>query len=264
MESMPVVRNVTKEKIARGETIFSFSVRLVRGVEIASIAQTAGFESIYIDLEHSTFSIDTAGQICMACLALDVAPFVRVPGLDPHFIARVLDAGALGIIAPHIHSAEQARAVVRASKYPPVGARSLAGSLPQFRFRSWPAAAGAQALNDATMVIVMIESREGLDAAEEIAAVDGVDMLFIGTNDLTSTLGVPGELDHPLVREAYRRVANACATHGKALGVGGMSSRPDLMKHYIEQGARYVSVGTDMALLLGAAASKRQQLSVEG
>ena len=258
---MPVVRNVVKEKIARGEAVYSFSVRLVRGIEIASIAWSAGYDSIYIDLEHSTFALDTAGQICMACLALDVAPFVRVPSLEPHFIARVLDAGALGIIAPHLHSAEEARAVVRAAKYPPVGARSLAGSLPQFRFRSWPAATSAPALNEATTVVAMIESEAGLAAVEDIAAVDGIDILFIGTNDLCADLRVPGDLDHPLVREAYRRVAAACTVNDKALGVGGLSSRPDLIRHYVEQGARYVSAGTDLSLLLDAAASKRKQLA---
>jgi 4-hydroxy-2-oxoheptanedioate aldolase len=263
MDSPSAMRNSVKEKLARGEPVFSMSVRLVRSIEIASIALTAGFDSIYIDLEHSSFSLDTTGQICMACLPLGVAPFVRVPGGDPHVVARVLDAGALGIIAPHVHSADEARAIVRAAKYPPIGDRSLAGMLPQLEFRTLPTATASRQLNDATMVIVMIESNEGLAAVEEIAAVDGVDMLFIGTNDLCNALQVPGELDHELVRDAYRKTWEACRANGKALGVGGLSSRPDLVRRYTELGARYISAGTDISFLVGAAALKRQQMSLD-
>jgi 4-hydroxy-2-oxoheptanedioate aldolase len=264
MDSSSGLRNSVKDKFARGEPVFSMSVRLVRSIEIASIARTAGFDSIYIDLEHSSFSLDTTGQICMACLPLGVAPFVRVPGGDPHFVARVLDAGALGIIAPHLHSADEARAIVRAAKYPPVGDRSLAGMLPQLQFRTLPTATASRQLNDSTMVIAMIESKEGLAAVGEIAAVEGIDVLFIGTNDLCNSLGIPGELDHELVRAAYRKTWEACRASSKVLGVGGLSSRPDIVRRYLELGARYVSAGTDISFLAGAAALKRQQMSLDG
>lgn len=236
---------------------------MVRSIEIASIARTAGFDSIYIDLEHSSFSLDTAGQICTACLPIGIAPFVRVPSREPQFIGRVLDAGALGIIAPHLHTAEEAKAIVRAIKYPPVGDRSLAGMLPQLQFRTLPAAIATRQLNDATMVIAMIESHEGLKAVEAIAAVEGIDILFIGTNDLCSALGVPGELDHELIRAAYRKTWDACHAHGKTLGIGGLSSRPDIVRRYVQLGARYISAGTDISFLIGAATLKRQQMSLE-
>ena len=254
------LRNSVKDKLARNEPVYSMTVRLVRSIEIASIARTAGFDSIYIDLEHNGFSLDTAGQICLACLGLGVVPFVRVPSTEPHFIARVLDSGALGIIAPHLQSAEDAKAIVRAAKYPPLGDRSLAGMLPQLSYRTLPAAEANQQLNDATMIVAMIESPEGLAAVDEIAAVPGVDILFIGTNDLCSSFGVPGQLDHELVQDAYRRTLEACRTHGKVLGVGGLASRPDLIRKYVALGARYVSTGTDLAFLMGAAAQKRKEV----
>lgn len=252
--------NNVKRKLLNDEPVYSMTVRLVRSIEIASIARTAGFDTLYIDMEHNGFSIDTAGQICMACLGLGIAPFVRVPGTDPSFIARVLDSGALGIIAPHVQSADDARAVVRAAKYHPVGERSLAGMLPQLHYRTLPAHEANALLNDATMIVTMIESPEGLAAVEEIAAVPGVDILFIGANDLCSSLGIPGQLDHPLLQDAYRRTLEACRTHDKVLGVGGLASRPDLVKKYVSLGARYVSTGTDLSFLVGAATSKRQQL----
>ena len=255
-----MLRNDVKEKLARNEFVLSMTVRLVRTIEIATIARSAGFDSIYVDMEHSTFSLDTTGQICMACLAAGITPFVRIPSTAPDVISRVLDGGALGVIAPHIQTAEEAVSVVRAAKFPPLGDRSFTGSLPHFQFRTFPAAEMFEALNDATMVIVMIESEDAMEAVEEIAAVRGVDMLFIGTNDLCSSLGIPGQLDHPKIREAYARTIEACRTHGKHLGVGGLSAHPKLAAEFVKLGGRYVSTGTDLSFLLGAATARAKQL----
>ena len=127
------------------------------------MARTAGFDMIYIDLEHSTMTLDMTGQICLAALSVGIAPMVRVPANTPEYIQRVLDGGALGIIAPGVCSAEEARAVVRAAKYPPLGERGAGGALPHLEYRSFPAAEANAAVNDATMVIVQFESTEALD-----------------------------------------------------------------------------------------------------
>src|SRR5499427_10789824 len=103
------------------------TVRLVRSIEIAQIARTAGFDTLYVDVEHSSLSLETTGQICIAALAAEIAPFVRVPANTPEYISRVLDGGALGVIAPHVRSAAEARSVVAAAKYPPLGSRGLSG-----------------------------------------------------------------------------------------------------------------------------------------
>ena len=108
-----ILRNNVKEKLARDEVVASMTVRLIRTIEIARIARTAGFDSLYVDLEHSSFSLETCGQICMAAVEAGIAPFVRVPANTPDYIARVLEGGALGIIAPHVRSADEARAVVQ-------------------------------------------------------------------------------------------------------------------------------------------------------
>jgi len=255
-----LARNEVKEKLGRGELVVSMTARLVRTVEIATIAKTAGFDSLYIDVEHSSFSLDTTGQICMAALASGITPFVRVPSKEPHVISRVLDGGALGVIAPHIESAQDAANVVRAAKFPPLGDRSFSAGLPHLQFRNFPSAEVFEALNEATMVMVMIESSEALEAVEDIAAVAGVDMLFIGTNDLCASLGIPGQLDHERVRAAYARTLEACRKNGKHLGVGGLASRPELAAELIKSGARYVSTGTDLAFLLGAATAKAKQM----
>jgi 4-hydroxy-2-oxoheptanedioate aldolase len=255
-----ILRNTVKEKLKRDEVVASMTVRLVRGIEIAQIARTAGFDTLYVDVEHSSLSLETTGQICIAALAAGIAPFVRVPANTPEYISRVLDGGALGVIAPHVRSPAEAREVVRAAKFPPLGERSNPGQLAQLEFRSFPAAEVAAAMNDATMVIVQFESAAALDAAEAIMAVDGVDLALIGLNDLLADWGMPGQYDHPRVREAYARAIAACRKHGKHCGVGGLATRPDLVAELVRMGARYVSTGTDLAFLLGACSARAKQV----
>ena len=255
-----ILRNNVKTKLARDEVVASMTVRLVRGIEIARITRTAGFDTLYVDLEHSSFSLETCGQICMAAVEAGIAPFVRVPANTPDYISRVLEGGALGIIAPHVRSADEARAVVRAAKFSPLGERSNAGGLPHLHFRSFPAPEAYAALNEATMVIVQFESAAALDKTEEIVAVDGVDMVLVGLNDLLADWGIPGEYDHPTVREAYARTIAACRKQGKHCGVGGLATRPDLVADFVRMGARYVSTGTDLAFLLSACTARAKQV----
>jgi 4-hydroxy-2-oxoheptanedioate aldolase len=253
-----ILRNRVKDKLARGEVVASMTVRLVRGIEIARIAATAGFDSLYVDMEHSSLSFDTTGQICMAALAAGVTPFVRVPGLGE--VQRVLDGGALGIVAPHVRSAAEARDYVRVAKFPPLGERSAAGPLPHFHYRSFPAAEADAALNAATTLVVQFESGEAIARADEIAAVEGVDMVMIGSNDLLADWGLAGQYDHPRLREAYATTIAACRKHGKHLGVGGLASRPDLAADFVRMGARYVSTGTDLGFLLAACTAKAKEV----
>jgi 4-hydroxy-2-oxoheptanedioate aldolase len=257
-EIKEILRNHVKEKLGRGEVVASMTVRLVRGIEIARIAKTAGFDSLYVDMEHSSFSLETTGQICMAALEAGVTPLVRVPGVAE--VSRVLDAGALGIIAPHVQSAADAKRYVEAAKFPPLGARSAAGPLPHLHYRSFPAAQADAALNDATLVMVQFESEQALRAANEIAAVEGVDMVMIGSNDLLADCNLAGQYEHPKLRDAYAETIAACRRHGKHVGVGGLSSRPQLAAEFVRMGARYVSTGTDLGFLLAACTAKAKEV----
>ncbi len=253
-----VLHNHVKEKLGRGEVVASMTVRLIRGIEIARLAKTAGFDCLYVDLEHSSFSLETTGRICIAALEAGITPLVRVPGTG--VVQRILDAGALGIIAPHVRSAGQARDYVRAAKYPPLGERSYAGPLPHLHYRSLPPAKASAAIDAATMVIVQFESADAIANAEDIAAVDGVDMVLIGTNDLLADWGLPGQYAHPRVREAYATTIAACRKHGKHVAVGGLSARPDLAAECVRMGARFVSTGTDIGFLIAAMTAKAKEV----
>jgi 4-hydroxy-2-oxoheptanedioate aldolase len=250
-----IVRNTIREKLARDEVVASMIVRLVRSVEIARIAKTAGFDTIYVDLEHNQFSLDTTSQICMAAVAVGITPLVRVPHNGPEFISRVLDGGAMGVIAPHIHSAAEAREVIRYAKYAPLGERSAGGVLPALEYRSFPLSEANAALNEATMVVAMMESKAGLENVEEIAAVEGIELLLVGANDLCAEYGIPGQYGDSKIKDGIKRTIDACRKHGKHVGLGGLTSRPELIAEFVSYGARYVSMGSDLNYMLDGCAA---------
>ena len=255
-ELREILRNHAKEKLARGEVVASMTVRLCRSIEIAQIARTAGFDTLYVDMEHNTLSIDATCQICIAAQQIGVTPLVRVPANSPEYICRVLDGGAMGVITPHIRSAEEAREMVKLVKFAPLGERSSGGALSHYQYRSFPLAETNAAMNDATMLVVMLETVAALEHVEEIIAVEGVDMLLVGSNDLCNEMGITGQYDHPRLRDAFARAIAAATAAGKHVGVGGLASRNDLMTQFVRMGARYVSTGTDLAFLIAACAQK--------
>jgi 2-keto-3-deoxy-L-rhamnonate aldolase RhmA len=180
---------------------------------------------------------------------------VRVPSHAPDWISRVLDGGAQGVIVPHVNSADEAAAVVRAARFPPVGRRSVGGSGPSLGYRPIPLAKVNDTLNAETLVIVMIETPEAVGRADAIAAVDGVDMLLIGSNDLCTEMGIAGQLRDPRLLQAYERVAAACRAHGRVLGVGGVRGDAELQARLLALGARFLIAGNDVGYLSAATAA---------
>lgn len=247
--------NLMKQKMQSGGLAVGMIVRLMRNVEVAAIAHSCGFDCVYIDLEHSSFSLETVSQISVTATALGITPIVRVPGMDPAMISRTLESGAQGVIIPHLETRAQAEQVVQAAKFPPLGNRSLLGPNPHTLFRVGPASETMERMNDAVLIVAMIESVTAVQNADEIASVAGLDMLLIGTNDLCNALGAPGQYDHPRVYDAYKTVAAACRKHGKHLGVGGLNSRPEIARQMIALGASYVSAGSDTGFLMNAGAA---------
>jgi len=255
-ELSTILRNHMKEKLARNEVVASMTVRFARSIEIAQIAKTAGFDTLYVDMEHNTLSIDTVCQICISAQQIGITPLVRVPANTPEYICRVLDGGAMGVITPHIRSAAEAREMVNLVKFPPIGHRSAGGALSQYQYRSFPINETNAGMNNATSLVVMMETVAALENVEEIIATDGVDMLLIGSNDLCGEMGITGQYDHPKLAAAFERTIAAANKVGKHVGVGGLASRDDLMTKFVQMGARYVSTGTDLSFLIGACAAK--------
>lgn len=209
-------------RLRAGEPLLSLGVRYARTPDIARMASGAGYDLLWIDLEHSTMPIDTAAAIAATATDLGLGAWVRVPEREHGVIGRLLDGGATGIIAPRVETVAEAARVAAACRFPPRGERSQLALLPQSGFVRMPAAELTRTSNDAVAVQILLESRRGIDQAEAIAALDGVDMLAIGMNDLTAEMGVPGETGHPDVRAACATVAAAAARHGKLAVIGGV------------------------------------------
>jgi 2-keto-3-deoxy-L-rhamnonate aldolase RhmA len=245
--------NPMKEKLAKGELVLCMNLRLARTVDIAMVAKAGGYDAIYVDMQHAPYSIETTGTLCAAALGLGVAPLVRVPSHDGHWMSRVLDAGAQGVIVPDVESRAQAEAVVRHCRFPPLGKRSVMGLGPALGYRAAPLSEINERLNAETALIVMLETASGIDNAEAIAAVPGIDVLLIGSGDLSTDYGIAGQVDHPRLRAAYERVGAACKAHGKVLGVGGVRHNVQLQGDLIRLGARFVIAGTDVNYVLAGA-----------
>ena len=191
----------------------------------------------------------------MAADALKIAPIVRVPEFQLDMATRVLDGGAMGIVMPHVDTAEQAKAIADRLRYPPVGHRSVAGAAPQMAFEALSQAETTKKVNEAILVTVMLETPQAIANADAIAAVPGIDVLMIGTSDLTMEMGVPGQIDHADVVKGYETVIAACRKHGKQPGMGGVYN-PPIMERYIKMGVRMLLAGNDFAFLMEAARAR--------
>ncbi len=255
---MPAVRNIARERLERGELSLGVGIRIVRTVEIAKAMMSAGLDWLFIDLEHGALSIETASQIAVAALDAGIAPIVRIPNGEFSIATRLLDNGALGIVVPHVETPDEARLVVEKLRYPPQGRRAVFSSVPQLDFKPMTPA-DMTALNAANLITVMLESPKAIENASAIAAVPGIDVLLIGTNDLCVEMGIPGELGDARVTAAYERMIAACREHGKWPGMGGVYDEP-LMQRYIGMGARFILAGGDLGFLLGAATDRAEFL----
>lgn len=238
-----------KRRLVGPKLSLCMAVRLVVQPDIVLIAKTAGLDALYIDLEHGSVSPEAVRHVAVTALAASIPCLVRVP--NPSDIPRLLDAGAAGVICPDIRTPEASRAAVAAAKFPPLGSRGVAAAFPQFGYQPLPARQALPALNTGSIVVAQIESAEGLANVEAIAAVEGVDMLLVGANDLLADLGLAGEFDHPDLRAACARILAACKRHGIAFGIGGLTSRPALVADLVQSGAVFVSIGNDVNVLAG-------------
>jgi len=252
--------NSAKQKLAAGKLVLCMGLRQARSPDIAMIAAECGFDAIYADMQHSPLSLETVSAICVGALGQGITPLVRPPSHAGDAISRALDGGAQGVIVPDVNDAAQARAIVEHGRFAPLGHRSVMGPTPALGYRALPLGEINQALNAETLIVVMLETPLGIANADEIAAVPGVDIVLIGSNDLCTGLGIPGQLRHPKLREAYEAAAKACSRHGKTLGVGGIRGDLELQRDLVQLGARFIIAGNDTGYLAAAARKDAESL----
>src|ERR1700723_2429074 len=249
------VRNVAREKLEKDQLSLGVGVRMTRSVEIAAAMASAGFDWLFLDMEHGTISLDACPQIAAGALDAGIAPIARVPNGQYSIATRALDNGAMGIVMPHVDTAAEAREVVEKLKYPPIGHRSVGGWGPHYQLQKLSTGDAVKALNAANLTVVMLETPTAIANAAEIAAVPGVDVLLIGTNDLCAEMGIHGDFGNERVAEAYRAMIAACRKHGKFPGMAGVYNEA-IMPRYIEMGARFILAGQDAAFMAAGAAQR--------
>ncbi|MGH7160505.1 MAG: HpcH/HpaI aldolase family protein [Acetobacteraceae bacterium] len=257
---MTLIENKAKRKLEAGGVAVSFGVHHLKTAAAPLIAAATGHDILFIDMEHGPYNVQEAVQLCLAALPAGIAAVVRVCAGALDEATRLLDNGALGIMVPHVDTAERAREVAASFHYPPQGRRSWGGPPALYGYRPPAVAEAMAAINREVLTVVMIESPEAVTNAEAIAAVPGVDVLLIGTFDLTAELGIAGQVTHAKVVEAYARVAAACRAHGKVLGMGGIN-HPEDVKRYLGMGARYLGSGSDQEYIVAGAASRMKLLA---
>ena len=256
---MAKISNPARERLEAGELAIGVGLRQARSVDIGKIMRRCGYDWIFIDMEHNTMGIDTAAQISVAAQDAGITPIVRVPGFQHFHATRMLDGGALGIVVPHVDTVEVAAEMVSNCRYPPIGHRSVTGSLPQLGFERLAVGETTRIVNDSTLLVVMLETPEAIGNAEAIAAVEGIDCLLIGTNDLCMEMGIPGQVGDGRVVEAYERVIAACEANGKWAGMGGVYD-PPLMTRYVDMGVRMLLAGNDLALMMAGATARAEEM----
>jgi 2-keto-3-deoxy-L-rhamnonate aldolase RhmA len=247
---MDIFPNISKRKMTAGDIAVGFGTSQSRP-DTALIAKTCGFDWLFIDMEHGTFDVAAASQLSVSCLSAGLTPIVRVPGYEHHHSSRVLDTGAQGVIIPHVDTPAVARRIVQACRYPPLGHRSFSSKQPITAYDTVSPSV-TQQINDEILIVVMLESPEAIENADAIAQVDGVDVLLIGTNDLSAEMGVLGQLGHSRIQDAYRTVIAACKKHGKIPGMAGVLDQK-LMEIYIGMGAKFILGGSDVAFIMSGA-----------
>ncbi|RDW94059.1 HpcH/HpaI aldolase family protein [Aspergillus mulundensis] len=238
--------------VASGQLCKSFGIKISPNAQVVQIARDAGFDSLFIDLEHAWLTLAEASNLCNVGHLCGITPFVRVPHQCGNgYVQRVLDGGAMGVIFPHIHNAADARAVVSISKYPPLGCRSMTGQMPMFGMRALAVDQTIDFCNKSgSTVFAMIESKDAVENAEEIAAVEGVDVVLVGSMDLTIDLGIGGKFDRPEYQSSLEKISQACHAHDKVFGVAGVYDNPELQGWIINGlGARFMLVQQDSSLL---------------
>lgn len=244
--------NPAKERMRAGEPALGMNVRLGRSADIARIASATGHDFIFIDIQHSIFNLETIVHIAQTALAIGIAPLVRVRGVNDPDVSLLLDNGVTGIVFPDVATAADARKAVETCRFAPLGKRSVSGGYPHFDYRSVPVAQAVAALDDVCLLVCMIETVEGMKNLDAIAAVDGVDVLHLGSNDLLADMGKPGRFEDPDIVAAQERLIAVCRAHGKFAGIGGhrdVARQAELVR----KGCLFLTTQSDIGFLSAAA-----------
>jgi 2-dehydro-3-deoxyglucarate aldolase/4-hydroxy-2-oxoheptanedioate aldolase len=247
--SNPIIPpNRIKQALREGKSVVGTMIAEIRQPAVVQLLANAGFDFVIIDNEHGAFNLETIADLARMAVYVGVTPLVRIPDLTYPHIAQSLDAGAQGIMAPRISTAQQVAEVVQMMKYPPVGMRGSALSRGYTRFRGGSVVETMAAVNEETMLIIQVETAGAIENIEAIVTTPGLDVTLIGPNDLSIALGVPGQQNHPDMQAAIQKMIEVCRKHNAypAIHINDLS----LAVHWAKQGMRLVSSNAEIGLLV--------------
>ncbi|MCI0336200.1 MAG: aldolase/citrate lyase family protein, partial [Acidobacteria bacterium] len=244
-----ITENPVKKALKEGKVVIGGTVTAANA-DVASTLAGVGFDFLWIEMEHSPLTLETVRSMILATRGLKAMPFTRVPVNEPWMAKRVLDIGSLGVIFPFTSTRVLAEQAVKSCKYPPLGVRGYGPSLATSRW-GLSGADYAKFANENVMVIVIIEQKQAIDNIEEIAAVPGIDVLFIGVNDLSYSLGMGGKTTDPIVEEAVSKVLAAGKKYN--IPVGYPAGNPAEINKRIAQGFRFFQASSDLGLMTAGA-----------
>jgi 2-dehydro-3-deoxyglucarate aldolase/4-hydroxy-2-oxoheptanedioate aldolase len=243
----PVKPSSIKKDVLAGKTVAGAMVFEFFSPGMSSILANAGCRFVLYDMEHTGLGFETLKWLFAGCRGLPIEPMVRVPRGEYTWIARALDLGARGVMVPMVESEEHAKAIVQACRYPPVGRRGAAFGFAQCDYLGGDVGEKIRAYHERTLIIAQIETERGLDQVERIAAVDGIDVLWVGHFDLSNFMGIPARFDDPRFDAAMRKVAQVARRHGKAAGF--MATDAAWIARARDMGFTMIAGGTDTGLL---------------
>jgi 2-dehydro-3-deoxyglucarate aldolase/4-hydroxy-2-oxoheptanedioate aldolase len=238
--------NPVKQRLANGESVFGTMVFEFFSPGMPQIAKIAGAEFILFDMEHTAIDLDTVKQQVAYCRGIGLPPFARVPATDYHFIAHALDAGAVGVMVPMVETREQAEFIVSCSRYPPEGRRGAAFGFAHDDYAGGDVTDKIAAAHARTMIMALIETERGVANVDQIAAVAGIDVLWLGHFDLTNFLGIPGQFTHPRYLDGVAAIVAAANRQHKAAGV--LATDIAWGRDYMAKGFRAIAYGVDHLL----------------
>jgi len=241
MHENPVLRRLRAGQQSIGTFVFEFAT-----TGIGRITAAAGAEFVVLDMEHSGFDVERVRTVIATMRSSEIVPIVRVPATECHFLARVLDVGAMGVMVPMVESVEQAQRIADATRYPPRGRRGSGFGISHDDYRGGDIVEKQASADRERLVIAQIETATGVEHADAIAAVDGIDVLWVGQTDLTTSLGIPGQFEHPKFEHALDCVLEAAQRHRKAAGFMAMSVEEG--GELLARGFRALAFGGDIWL----------------
>ena len=250
-----------KAKLWRNEPALITTLHLT-DASVFELTSLMGFDGIWMDLEHHGYSVETAGGL-MRAARVGVTDIIARPGKGEYMrMLRMLEAGAQGIMYPRCDNAAEAAEVVRWAKFAPQGLRGFDGGNPDMPYCTMPIAQYVREANEETFVVIQIESPEALEQVDEIAAVEGVDVVMLGPADFSILSGIPGQFDHPRIQEARQKIADATRKHGKHWGCP--SPNVEMTRHLLEMGARFICHNADIVLIKAGLERIQQEFAVLG